>query len=63
MKNNTNSFVRNDWVDGLGGVLILYIAYHHFASRYMDYYPEVDFSYVSEVGGIIGNFDKWLFLI
>lgn len=54
--NNTSPFVRNNWVEGLRALLILYIAYHHFTCRYTDFYPEVSFSYSSEVGGMVGNF-------
>lgn len=45
-----------EWVEGLRALLIFYIAFHHFTSRYMDFYPEAEFSITSEIGGIVGNF-------
>ena len=44
------------WVECLRALLIFYIAFHHFTSRYMDFYPEAEFSITSEIGGIVGNF-------
>lgn len=47
---------KNEWVEALRAFLILYIAIHHLTSRYMDFYPEVQFSLVSENGGRVGIF-------
>ena len=48
--------IKNGWIEGLRAILLLYIAFHHFTSRYMDFYPEVVFNYSSEIGGRVGNF-------
>ena len=56
MHNNVNLINKNGWVEGLRAILLLYIAFHHFTSRYMDFYPEVNFNYSSEIGGMVGNF-------
>lgn len=56
MSSHIGSINKNGWIEGLRAILLSYIAFHHFTSRYMDFYPEVVFNYSSEIGGRVGNF-------
>ena len=56
MGRNISPFKKNHWVEGLRFLLLLYIAFHYWTCRYMDYYPGVEFEYSYETGGLVGNF-------